>query len=180
MVKICILSDTHGALDPRIADTVSQCDIAIHGGDIGNASVLEQLRPRGERVIAVLGNNDTLRKWPKQDREFLATIPERAELCLTGGSVIIEHGHRANPASQRHQRLRSRHPEARAIVYGHSHRLVCDLDLLPWILNPGAAGLSRTFGGPSCLVLHAGHRRWRVEPLRFEKPQTRPKPRNTL
>jgi len=167
-LKICILSDTHGVLDPRIANAVSRCDIAIHGGDIGSANVLEQLRPRANQVIAVLGNNDTPRKWPIQDQELLAGLPEHAELSLASGTLVVEHGHRVNPAGQRHQRLRRRHPNARAIVYGHSHRLVCDLDM-PWVLNPGAAGKSRTFGGPSCLVLHAGPRRWRVEPIRFTK-----------
>ncbi|MFM1890995.1 MAG: hypothetical protein RLZ44_72, partial [Pseudomonadota bacterium] len=44
------------------------------------------------------------------------------------------------------------------------------LDAIPWVLNPGAAGRSRTFGGPSCLLLHAGARVWRVETHRFPPP----------
>jgi predicted phosphodiesterase len=56
------------------------------------------------------------------------------------------------------------------VVYGHSHRLVCDQTEVPWILNPGGAGLVRTFGGPSCLILTVGARRWRTEIVRFPPP----------
>ncbi len=166
VTRICILSDTHGTLDPRVAAAAADCDIALHGGDIGNAAVLEQLKTRGSQVIAVTGNNDTPDKWPPHDGAVLATLPDKAQLDLPGGRVVVEHGHGVNPAKHRHQKLRSRYPDARAIVYGHSHRLTCDLDL-PWVLNPGAAGRSRTYGGPSCLILSVGQRRWRVAALRF-------------
>ena len=56
---------------------------------------------------------------------------------------------------------------ARAVVYGHTHRLLCDQLEEPWVLNPGAAGQVRTFGGPSCLVLHAEPLAWHVESIRF-------------
>ena len=36
---VCIISDTHGQLDERIAERASHCDIAVHAGDIGNAAV---------------------------------------------------------------------------------------------------------------------------------------------
>jgi uncharacterized protein len=69
----------------------------------------------------------------------------------------------------RHARLRAAYPSARAIVYGHSHRLVVDDALTPWVLNPGAAGRARTYGGPSCLVLEANVRSWHVEIHRFAR-----------
>lgn len=164
---VCILSDTHGVLDPRVAALAASCDLVVHGGDVGNAAVLAALGGDNGRLVAVRGNNDVARKWPAADTETLAALPARAELALPGGRLAVEHGHRVNPASRRHAALRQRHPQARAVVYGHSHRLVCDLDAEPWILNPGAAGRSRTFGGPSCLLLRAGLRVWQVEPRRF-------------
>jgi predicted phosphodiesterase len=63
--------------------------------------------------------------------------------------------------------LRQRHPDARLIVYGHSHRLCCDLDAQPWVVNPGAAGRARTFGGASCLVLRIQDNGWHIEAYRF-------------
>ncbi|WP_257388244.1 metallophosphoesterase family protein, partial [Tahibacter caeni] len=84
---------------------------------------------------------------------------------LPGGRLVVVHGDRW-PARGRHAALRRAYPAARAVVYGHSHRLVVDTDALPWVLNPGAAGRARTNGGPSCLLLHATAQAWRVLPQR--------------
>ncbi len=167
MLRIAILADTHGHLDPRIADLVAECDMAVHGGDIGGAEVLAGMRPRAGHIYAVRGNNDVADKWPADQRGLLAQIPDRAECELPGGRLVVVHGHRM-PARGRHARLRRELPGARAVVYGHSHRLIADLDAEPWVLNPGAAGRSRTFGGPSCLILLAAESAWRLEVHRFE------------
>lgn len=166
-LRVAILSDTHGALDARVAEVVSRCDCAVHAGDIGNAAVLAALRPRSGQVLAVRGNNDTAAKWPPADHAVLDTLPDSTLLELPGGSLAVVHGHRAGGTAGRHARLRRQFPAARAVVYGHSHRLVCDQNDPVWVLNPGAAGRARTFGGPSCLILQAGSRVWRVEVLRF-------------
>lgn len=166
MLRVAILSDTHGALDPRIAELVAECDLAVHGGDIGGVAVLGQLKPRSGRVRAVLGNNDTPHKWPAVDRSLLDALPLTLTEDLPGGRLVVVHGH-GMPAKQRHARLRRDFPDARAIVYGHSHRLVADQESDPWVLNPGAAGRERTFGGPSCMVLCVGERQWSLRVHRF-------------
>jgi hypothetical protein len=173
MIRVAILADTHGQLDRRIETLVRDCDIAVHGGDIGSAGVLARLQPRSGRVYAVRGNNDIPRKWPDGEQMLLEKLPQRAEVDLPGGSLVIVHGHRTGAAG-RHARLRQQHPQARAIVYGHSHRLVSDCDSLPWVLNPGAAGHARTYGGPSCLILVATETDWHVETHRFEPISKRP------
>ncbi|WP_295543301.1 metallophosphoesterase family protein [uncultured Thiohalocapsa sp.] len=166
MLQVAILSDTHGVIDDRIADLVADCDLAVHGGDIGAAEVLTRLKPRSGRVAAVLGNNDVRHKWPAAEQHLLDTLPLEITEDLPGGRLVVVHGHRT-PAKDRHARLRRRFPDARAIVYGHSHRLVADQDDAPWVLNPGAAGRERTFGGPSCLVLTARHDLWSLAVHRF-------------
>ncbi len=175
MLRVAILSDTHGVLDPRIADIVSDCDLAVHGGDIGNAGVLAGLKPRSGRVIAVLGNNDSPAKWPERETWLLGQLPAQVAEELPGGQLVVVHGHRT-PAKGRHERLRRRFPEARAVVYGHSHRLATDCDALPWLLNPGAAGRSRTFGGPSCIVLEATTGSWSLQVHRFAEPRGHGRP----
>ena len=45
------------------------------------------------------------------------------------------------------QALRAAHPQARGIVYGHTHRLLIDRSEEPWVLNPGAAGRIRNGSG---------------------------------
>ena len=167
MVRVALVSDTHGVLDGRIAELVEDCDLAVHAGDIGAAAVLTGLRPRSGRVAAVLGNNDVAEKWPADGQAQLGALPESLSLALPGGTLRVIHGHQA-PARGRHQWLRERFPDARAIVYGHSHHLALDRDREPWVLNPGAAGRSRTFGGPSCLILVAEPHGWGLEQHRFE------------
>jgi hypothetical protein len=171
VIRIALLADTHGSLDPRIEELVTQCDIALHGGDIGGADILARLAPRSGRVHAVVGNNDTPSKWPEHQRGLLEGLPQVARLALPGGELVVVHGHRL-AAKGRHERLRRQHPGARAIMYGHSHRLLVDRDIEPWVLNPGAAGRKRTHGGPSCMVLIVAEHRWSLAIHRFEPVRT--------
>ncbi len=168
-VRVALLADTHGWVDPRVLTVVAGCDLAVHGGDIGGARVLRRLRPRLGRLWVVRGNNDRPIEWPAADQAALEQIPSWARVALPGGDLVVIHGHQV-PARERHERLRRRFPQARAVVCGHSHRLELDLEALPWVLNPGAAGRNRTHGGPSCLVLTAGPDTWEVEAHRFLLP----------
>ncbi|MGK0673516.1 MAG: metallophosphoesterase family protein [Halothiobacillaceae bacterium] len=169
MIRVALVADTHGALDERIAEIVASCDLAVHAGDIGSPRVLAALQPKSGRVLAVRGNNDTPLQWPCGSEGWLCELPGQVAIDLPGGILAIEHGHRALPAALRHARLRERHPDARAVVYGHTHRLVVDQGAKPWVLNPGAAGRIRTHGAPSCLVLNAGVDQWSVDIHTFRR-----------
>lgn len=166
--RVLLVSDTHGQLDERIAALARECGIVVHAGDVGNAAVLETLQAARAHVIAVRGNNDVASKWPRADRSVLDNLEDIARVELPGGTLIATHGNRY-PPSLRHARLRAAFPDARAIVYGHSHHLVVDDETDPWVVNPGAAGRARTFAGPSCLVLDASAKKWHIEARRFER-----------
>ncbi|MGB5398424.1 MAG: metallophosphoesterase family protein [Gammaproteobacteria bacterium] len=165
MLKVGILSDTHGFIDPRIVNTVNTCDHIIHAGDICGADILAQLRPR-IALHAVAGNNDHAAAWSAAEHAVVNALPAQIELTLPGGLVIIEHGHRLGGFPD-HEQFRWDHAEARMIVYGHTHKRVIDQSAEPWIINPGAAGKERTRGGPSCLVLHASENAWKIETVVF-------------
>lgn len=152
-VRVLLLADTHGPPDPRVAGLAAGCDLVVHAGDVGPPAWLREL---GTGLRVVRGNNDRGATWP-----------ETAAVPLPGGLLVAVHGHRHGPPARRHARLRQAFPEARAVVYGHSHRQVVDTDGLPWVLNPGAGGRVRTHGGPGCLVLVAAATGWRVEAHRF-------------
>jgi putative phosphoesterase len=171
-LRVLLLADTHGHLDARIAALARECDIAVHAGDVGSWAVIDALRAGVAQVIAVRGNNDVPSKWPRGERDAAGAFGDIARIDLPGGVLVATHGDAYAPAT-RHARLRAAHADARAIVYGHSHRLVVDDGASPWILNPGAAGRARTYGGPSCLVLEASARTWRVEARRFERIDAR-------
>lgn len=165
--RIAIISDTHGHIDPNIIEVLKGCDQIIHAGDICGAHVLEQLNEINIEIIAVAGNNDVEGLWPMHETDVVNSLPDVAEIDLPGGKLKIEHGHRHGMQKPCHNSLRDAHPEARAIIYGHTHTMLIDEDKHPMVLNPGAAGQTRTRGGPSCLVLTASEDKWDVEMIRF-------------
>jgi putative phosphoesterase len=165
---VLLISDTHGALDPRIEALAEDADLVAHAGDVGSAAVLERLRRACPRVVAVRGNNDVASKWVVAEQPQLRLLEESAQIDLPGGVLAVTHGDRL-AAPRRHALLRAAFPRAHAVVYGHSHRLGVDDGERPWVLNPGAAGRARTYGGPSGLILHASARVWTVEAIRFSR-----------
>lgn len=167
-VRIAIISDTHGIIDPNIMEVVKSCDRVIHAGDICGAHVLEQLAAIHQDVTAVAGNNDASGLWPVEETHVVTALPQIAEIKLPGGSIKIEHGHRHGMHQPCHDSLRHNHPDARLIIYGHTHTMLVDKDQTPWVANPGAAGHTRTRGGSSCLVLTANDSDWELEMIRFE------------
>jgi putative phosphoesterase len=169
-VRVIILSDTHGELDIRIVEQARAADVIVHAGDIGARRVLDTLEPLAQRVIAVRGNNDVREKWHRSEWEFLESLPWEASLPLPGGELVVVHGHRYGYPGRQHHRMRREFPHARVVVYGHSHRECTDKSELPWVVNPGAAGRVRTFGGPSCHFLHASEKRWVLKSRRFPPP----------
>ena len=157
--RLGILSDSHGIVDTALLKKLSRCDLWIHAGDIGSDAVMQTLAAKP--LVAVLGNNDTVSKWPNVAKYGL---PEAVRVQLDDEHIIVIHGHQYPKARERHDRLRAEFPGALAVIYGHSHHLVADKTSRPWILNPGASGRSRTFGGPSALIMRrSGSGRWFVD-----------------
>jgi putative phosphoesterase len=52
-----LISDTHGLLRPEALAALEGSDLIIHAGDIGNPTIIEQLRAVAP-VVAVRGNID--------------------------------------------------------------------------------------------------------------------------
>lgn len=168
VVRVAILSDTHGIVDPRILDAIKDCDQAIHAGDICSASVLESITAVIPELTSVIGNNDIASLWSEDEANIVNAIPRTAEINLPGGKLCFEHGHIHGMHQPDHDLLRAAHPDARLIVYGHTHIMLIDDSTVPWVSNPGAAGATRTQGGPSCMILTASaEAEWDIEMIRF-------------
>jgi len=161
--RIAIISDTHGHLDPDIINAIKDCDQIIHAGDICGAHILRELQQIHSDITAVCGNNDRAELWHCDEAHIVNAIPDVAEITLPGGTLVIEHGHQHGMHKPCHDSMRKAYPHARAIVYGHTHTMVVDDELIPMVINPGAAGETRTRGGPSCLILTASTSNWHVE-----------------
>jgi len=166
---IGILSDTHGSLNADIAEFISQCDIALHAGDIMGSDSLNALKPVLGHTLAVKGNNDAHSTWAEADHAQLDDIPDVVELNLPGGRLVMEHSHRFWDRDRNiiHQALRREHPEAQMVVYGHTHIRTIDDSQVPTVVNPGAAGETRVHDGPSCLQLNVSANKWEIQERLF-------------
>ena len=158
VLKIGILSDTHGAVHPQIVELINDCDFALHAGDIVDIEVLQKLNPKQE-VFAVRGNNDY----------HITHLEDVEVLNLPGGKIVIEHGHRHGHYEPCHESLRKSYPDAKAIIYGHTHRQVVDKTKTPWVINPGAAGETRNYDGAKCLMITIdGEKEWDIASHSFD------------
>ena len=161
-MRVVLLSDTHGFVEPYIQKLARSADRVVHAGDVGGLDVIQSLVPDQGDLIVVRGNNDRPETWPDAAQVGFSVLAESAEVDLPGGVLAVEHGHRIWDTRHYHKRLRAKYPDARAIAYGHTHIRCADLDNAPWVLNPGAAGRERTKGGASCIVLEVSNRVWQV------------------
>lgn len=113
-VRLLVLSDTHLRRGAELPDAVLRladaADHACHVGDLVDADVLDVLEALLP-VTAVCGNVD--------DSAVAARLPERAEVELGGVPIALVHD--AGRAAGRHDRLRGWFPQARVLLYGHSH-----------------------------------------------------------
>lgn len=116
MVRAVVLADTHAPrrwrrCPPEVASYLRDAELILHAGDVCTAAVLDELSAYAP-VRAVCGNNDgpDVVEWG---------APEALEFDLAGLPVAMVHDSGASPG--RIARLRRRFPDARLVIFGHSH-----------------------------------------------------------
>jgi len=133
-MKIGLISDTHGFLDPNVFEHFRDCDEVWHAGDIGDRKVADQLEAF-KPLRAVYGNIDD-KDIQVRFHEDLFFDCEELTVWMThiGGAPP-----RYNPRVKK--MLAERIPDI--FVCGHSHVLRVGKDPAykgMLYLNPGAAG----------------------------------------
>ena len=132
-MKIGLLSDTHGYLDPTVFDYFAGVDEIWHAGDIGSISVAKSLQDF-KPLRAVFGNVD--------DTALREQYPENLWFLSESMNVWITHiaGRPQHYARGITKLLHERAPDI--LVCGHSHilRVMKDSQYDLLYLNPGAAG----------------------------------------
>lgn len=133
-MKIGLLSDTHGYLDPQIMTYFKDCDEIWHAGDIGTIGVLEELEAF-KPIKSVYGNID--------GGELRQELPE--DLWFEREGLTIWMTHIGGYPPRYNPRVRSVLSERQADIFvcGHSHilKVIKDPDRKNMLcLNPGAAG----------------------------------------
>ena len=139
ILKIGVISDTHGLFDKSVASIFDGVELIIHAGDIGKLEVitsLEEIAP----VLAVEGNNDSFGLFPI----------ERAEE-LSNNLVLIRHifGELHQLRASDKEMVKRVRPDV--VIFGHSHRPYQQMLGETLLFNPGSAGprrfsLPRTVG----------------------------------
>ena len=155
---IIILSDTHSYLNPLIYNLINKDHYVIHAGDILDHEILTNIKLMSKKLYAVNGNNDDYTEL--NDVEIITT---------SIGNIVVTHGHKHYP--DYHDSLRRAYPEALIIVYGHTHHHTLDMTKKPYIVNPGAAGKTRTQGGASCIILSNSSNGFNLELKKFNLNQ---------
>ena len=153
-LRVGLVSDSHGLLEPGLARLLARCDLILHAGDIVKPAVLAELGKIAP-VTAVRGNND-------EGVPALAHLPETALVAVGQLTALVVHdlGPRERPAPPARAILARRHPEI--VVHGHSHRHGAVLVGRTLFVNPGSAGPRRFSSPRTVAVLEVRGRRARI------------------
>ena len=133
-MKIGLISDTHSFLDPQVMTYFKDCDEIWHAGDVGEITVLDQLKSF-KPTLCVYGNIDD-QEVRNASAEDLFFEREKLKIFMTHiGGKPSAYNPRVRPI------IDAKKPDI--FICGHSHilRVITD-PKRPWLtyLNPGAAG----------------------------------------
>lgn len=149
-MKIGVISDTHGFLDPRVARLFAGVKHILHAGDVGPWSVLAELEAIAP-VSAVLGNTD----------EGL-DLPLERTLEVGGVRCFLRHILQPDEMDGALQAELAR-VRPRVVVFGHTHQRFARTKDGVLFLNPGYAGTPRLGTERSVALLHCEGGAVRVE-----------------
>jgi putative phosphoesterase len=127
MPRVGLISDTHGLLRPEAVAFLRGSDFIVHAGDIGDASVLNELKAIAPLTV-VRGNND---RGP-----WACSIAENEVLQVAGVTIYVLHNLEEldlDPAAA----------GFRVVVSGHSHKPLAEERDGVLYVNPGSSGPRR-------------------------------------
>ena len=127
MLRVGLISDTHGLLRPEALAFLAGSDHIVHGGDICDAGVLEALSTIAP-VTAVRGNNDH-GPWAAHLRE--TELLRLGEVCVCAIHDLSRLDMEPHAAG------------VHVVVSGHSHKPSVERRDGILYVNPGSAGPRR-------------------------------------
>ncbi|PIE48479.1 MAG: YfcE family phosphodiesterase [Flavobacteriales bacterium] len=133
MLKVLLLSDTHGCIDEVILKHINWADEVWHAGDIGDVKVTDTIK-KLKPLVAVYGNID--------GAELRAEFPLDTRFKREGQRIWMTHigGYPGRYEQRVRQILQHNPPDI--FIAGHSHilKVIYDNKYNLLHLNPGAAG----------------------------------------
>jgi putative phosphoesterase len=140
-MKIGVISDTHGFLDPKIPGLFAGVDHILHAGDIGMDCLIAELEAIAP-VTAVSGNMDSS-----------AAFPTTATVVLGGHKFLVQHI--VDPRSLKEKfRRRIARERSDVVVFGHTHKAFVETAGGVLFFNPGYAGKPKHGAERGAAILH--------------------------
>jgi uncharacterized protein len=152
-MRVGLVSDTHGLLDPKLETLFTGVDLVLHAGDVVRPSILDALAAIAPLRV-VRGNNDL--------RIELASLPETLLVPLGALTALLVHdlGPRERPLPALRALLARERPAI--VVHGHSHRPGAAMVEGRLVVNPGSAGPRRFSLPRTAAILEVRRRRVRI------------------
>lgn len=149
-MKIGVISDTHGFLDPRIAKIFAGVDHILHAGDVGDALIVFELEQIAT-VTVVLGNTDLGLRFK------LTEVVE-----LGARKFLVQHiVNPFAPDDTLKNRLTREQPSV--VVFGHTHKRFCETKGRILFFNPGYSGKAKLGTDRSVAIFHCDEKEIRHE-----------------
>ena len=149
-MKIGVISDTHGFLDPRVPELFTGVSHILHAGDIGPDAIIVELETIAP-VTAVIGNTDSS-----------PTFRPTEVVTLAGRKFLVHHI--VDPYALKEElQLRVARERPDVVVFGHTHKAFCETINGVLFFNPGSAGKPRFGRGRTAAILHCDEKEIRPE-----------------
>jgi hypothetical protein len=149
-MKLGVISDTHGFLDPKVFELFKGVSHILHAGDIGPDAIIVELETIAP-VSAVIGNTDSS-----------STFRLTETVTLAGRKFLVHHI--VDPYALKEEfRLRVARERPDVVVFGHTHKTCCETVNGVLFFNPGSAGKPRFGRGRTAALLHCEKKEIRPE-----------------
>ncbi|MEY4918769.1 MAG: hypothetical protein RL616_2682 [Verrucomicrobiota bacterium] len=140
-MKLGIISDTHGFLDPRVEKLFAGVDHILHAGDIGEPMIELELKFIAP-VTVCIGNTD-----------LGLSFKETEVVTLAEKKFLVHHIVNPYAPSERLAAQLQRH-QPDVVVFGHTHKKFAETVNGIFYFNPGYSGKPKLGTERSVALLH--------------------------
>jgi hypothetical protein len=148
-MRIGVIADTHGLFDPEICQYFAGVEHILHGGDIGDRSVIEHLSAIAP-VTAVSGNVDGYGR---------SGYPSERMIKLGGRRIAIRHILYEGGKLTKEGRAFLEREQPDVCIFGHTHQPKAEWFGKTLLFNPGSAGPKRfTLPRGLGMLIISGHK----------------------
>lgn len=131
MKKILVLSDTHSSPLPKeVFEQAKNVDGILHAGDFTDIEVFQQLK-KINKIFAVYGNMDEV--------GLCEMLPQTLVVEFEGVRIGLLHGQGAPHQVAMFAKETFKKEKLQAIVFGHSHIAMNDIQDGILMFNPGSS-----------------------------------------